>query len=79
MTKSSFRLDYISDFDEEIIQKMSDMRSKYIELENYVSEAFPLLVDEDLGSCMRVFEEALTHLEQSQMYAIKMLCLLGEK
>jgi len=77
---SAFRLDYIGKFKPGTVEKMTALRSKFIELEGEISELFPLITgDEDANNCFRVFSETLSHLEKSQMYAIKMLCLLNEE
>ena len=76
------RLDYISLFKERTVEKMSEIRSKFIELESEIVNLKPNIFEgfdgEEGVNVMRVFKESLKHLEVSQMYAIKLLCLLGE-
>lgn len=78
MTKSLFRLDYFSYFKPGTVEKMTDIRAKYIELEKALEDIAPDIFTSDICNPNRTYHEALTHLEQSQMYAIKMLCLIGE-
>ena len=81
---SDYRLDYISKFKPGTVEKMTELRAKYIELEKEILRLQGELSLEDwvnsknMLHIARTCDEAMTHLETSQMYAIKMLCLLGE-
>lgn len=77
---SVFRLDYINKFRPGTVEKMTELRNKYLDLEKEIKDIYyemipyaPNYINQE-----RVFDETLSHLEQSQMYSIKMLCLLGE-
>lgn len=74
----STRLDYINEFKNKdaAIQDMSDLRKKFIELDDVLRDAFN---DEKNPQVLRAISLARTKLEQSCMYAIKSLCLVHEK
>jgi len=78
---SVFRLDYINKFRPGTVEKMTDLRKKYLDLEEEIRSIYDEMIPHVPGyiNQERVFYETLSHLEQSQMYAIKMLCLLGEE
>jgi len=78
---SEFRLDYIEDFMDGTVEEMERIRKKYVALENEIKN---LLIPckyntNNLDNITRVYTETLSHIEKSQMYAIKLLCLIGEK
>lgn len=81
---SNYRLDYITKFKPGTVEKMTELRAKYIELEREIrSLRDELYVDDWISNpnviqIARTYDQAFTHLETSLMYAIKMLCLLGE-
>lgn len=81
---SNYRLDYISKFKPGTVERMSELRARFIELER---EILKLHDDFQCGDWInnsnviqigRTYKQAITHLETAQMYAIKMLCLIGE-
>lgn len=79
---SNYRLDYITKFIPGTVEEMTKIRAKFVEL----SEEIRLVRDrlgakfryDNYDNIYRTYEESLTHLETAQMYAIKMLCLIGE-
>lgn len=75
---NNLRMDYISSFKDGTVVKMSDLRQKFIDLEGEILKYKPDLYSENMQDSARVLDECLSHLEVSQMYAIKLLCLLNE-
>ena len=71
------RLDYISKFEVDAYEKMSKIRILYVELDDALRE----IVDsrEQRNGSSRCMSLARTHLETSQMYAIKTICILYEE
>ena len=81
---SDYRLDYISKFKPGTVERMTDLRAKFIELER---ELRSLRNDAALGDWInnanllnigRTFDQAMTHLETAQMYAIKSAIVTGK-
>lgn len=72
------RLDFITNIDEKFIQKMTDMRADFIELDDKVRwlAALEESDKEGVGRCLSL---ARTNIETALMYTIKALCLMGEK
>lgn len=75
---SRFRLDHISKFKPGTVEKMTEIRQKYIDLEAELEKLLPCIYDDNAICMSRVADGCLTHLEQSLSYAIKLLCLKGE-
>lgn len=80
---SKYRLDYISKFKPGTVERMTELRAKFIELEREIQRlrndvAFEDWINNNASQVGRTFDQAMTHLETAQMYAIKMLCLMGE-
>jgi len=60
------------------VERMETFRNLFIDLDDKLR----LIVEEDIehkGEAMRTIALARTHLEQSLMYTIKTLCILGEE
>lgn len=71
------RLDFITNIEETSINQMTSLRAKFIELDQELQN---LGLDPYLDSTSgRTLAISRTNLETSLMYAIKTLCLLGEK
>jgi len=71
------RLDFITNIEQTFINQMSAIRAKFIELDQ---ELQAMGLDPFLDSTSsRTLAISRTNLETSLMYAIKTLCLLGEK
>lgn len=70
------RLDFISKINPEYVIRMTDLRKKFIELDNELG----LMSDEKTatGESHRTIALARTHIEIALQFAIKSLCLLGE-
>lgn len=75
------RLDYIGNFKEGASEKMSGIREEFLDLENKIIELHKLspLESKESRNVFRCFNEALSHLEKSQLYVIKLLCLIYEQ
>lgn len=69
------RLDYISKFKEGIVDEMAMTRTHYILMYDLLKRLENSAQD---PAAKRAVALAVTHLEQSSMYAIKALCLIGE-
>lgn len=70
------RLDFISSFEDGAIEKMTEMRVKFMALD----EELRVLANQKLPAAAgRTLALARTNLEMSLQYAIKSLCLLHEK
>lgn len=76
-TSKDNRLDYMSKFEVDAYEKMSKIRSLYMKLDDALRE----IVDsrEQRNGSSRCGSLARTHLETSQMYAIKTICILHEE
>lgn len=79
MSKS--RMDFIEKFKDGTIENMTNLRKKYLDLEEGLERLkenaeYGMLSDNNI---QRVFEQTINHLEASQMYSIKFLCLIGEE
>ena len=70
------RLDFISNIQQGAIDKMTEIRRMYINLDKIISVQADKMLENPAG--LRAASLARTHLEISLQYAIKTLCLLGE-
>lgn len=70
------RLDFITDIDPIQINHMTEMRHKFIELDEELKVIADSLVDNPAGA--RVIALARTNLEIACQFTIKSLCILGE-
>lgn len=73
------RLDYISKFEDGTVEKMTELRKKFIDIDNelrgYVDPNGCVTITPALA---RTVSLARTHVETASMYAIKSLCLKHE-
>jgi len=78
---SESRMDFIEKFEDGIIENMTKLRKMYLDLEEELERLKSLASYEKLSkeNTARVFQQTINHLETSQMYSIKYLCLIGEK
>jgi hypothetical protein len=75
------RLDYISSFADGAVEKMSEMRQKFIDLDNDLKNLADAANSTyvDSMALFRSIDLCRTHIEQASMYAIKSICLKYEK
>jgi len=71
------RLDFITGIDELMIDSMSRIRERFIEIDEALRGCDEHANFKDSGAA-RTIALARTHLEMSLQFAIKSLCLLGE-
>lgn len=75
------RLDFISDIDSDAIEQMTELRKKFIELDEEIinlSERYPDHFNGLNPAAARAASLARTHIEIGLQFAIKTLCLCGE-
>ena len=72
------RLDFITNIEQEYIDKMTALRQEFIALDKKLRD---LSVDDwiNKNGAARCLSIARTNLETACMYTIKTLCLMGEK
>lgn len=71
------RLDFINKINPEFINKMTEIRNKFIVLDNELRKINDEMNGDSAG--LRAIALARTHIETSCMYAIKSLCIAGEE
>lgn len=72
------RLDFISNIDLGMIEKMKEVRKEFISLDERIKEIAETSEEFNVPSAIRSASVARTHLESALMYTIKSMCLLGE-
>lgn len=73
------RLDFIENIDPIEITRMTDIRSKFIELDKELQKISDDLFERKrMDDGLRVISLARTQLEVSLQFSIKSLCILGE-
>ncbi len=73
------RLDYIEKIDQIEIDRMTDIRSKFIALDRELQKiSDDLFAKKRMDDGLRVISLARTQLEVSLQFSIKSLCILGE-
>ena len=73
------RLDFISNIDPLVIQEMTVLRSKIIAIDSELADIADKLEAEKKPAGQRTIALARTNLEIALQFAIKSLCILGEK
>jgi len=72
------RLDFIQEFEDGAIELMTEVREKFIELDNALVDLWHKAEEVD-GAARRVISIARTDLERGLQSAIKSICLIFEK
>lgn len=70
------RLDFITNIEPSVINEMTALRAQFILLDEKLQKISDDMNGDSAG--LRAIALARTHIEQSCMYAIKSLCILGE-
>lgn len=73
------RLDFIYDIEPSCIDDMTEIRKRFIELDAKLVDIAKKLEEKHKTAGVRSIALARTNIEASLMYAIKSLCILGEK
>ena len=72
------RLDFITNIDPEHVAKMTQYRQLMIQIDELLQTFSAEAQKKDLPAADRCVSLARTHNEQTLMYGIKSLCILGE-
>lgn len=72
------RLDFINKISQENINKMTEIRKKFIELDKQLMEMHDEAQQNNLPEAMRTISLARSNNEIACQFAIKSLCILGE-